>query len=288
MISKSTLLHLRIPFSFFLLPVFLFASSIAGDVILVNWWLALIAIHVFLYPASNGFNSYFDQDEGSIGGLRNPPAVSKNLYVFSILFDGLAIAIGLLISVSFSCMLFLYGLISKAYSHPITRLKKMPVMGLLTVGLFQGFFTFLMSYQAITMIDLQQFFQGGLWKPAALSTLLLLGSYPMTQVYQHEEDHARGDHTISLKLGINGTFIFTGLFFSVSVALFLFYFLEQFDSIVALMFISFLFPVLVYFLFWFFKVLRDRSKADYVHTMWLNLISACCLNGFFLWLWWYR
>jgi 1,4-dihydroxy-2-naphthoate octaprenyltransferase len=47
--------------------------------------------------------------------------------------------------------------------------------------------------------------------PALLSTCLLLGSYPMTQIYQHEEDARRGDKTFSLLLGIKETFIFTAV-----------------------------------------------------------------------------
>ncbi|MEM8895006.1 MAG: ubiquinone biosynthesis protein UbiA, partial [Bacteroidota bacterium] len=142
--KRSTWLHLRIPFSFFLLPVFLFAVSILDQ---LDWWLAVIVgviLHIFLYPASNGYNSYFDKDEQSIGGLKNPPKVSKELYWISLLFDGIALAVGLWISWQFAVMLLVYGLVSKAYSHPSIRLKKMPIIGWITAGFFQGYFTFLM------------------------------------------------------------------------------------------------------------------------------------------------
>jgi hypothetical protein len=42
--------------------------------------------------------------------------------------------------------------------------------------------------------------------------------------------------------------------------------------------------VVVYFLYWFAQAYRDETKADYQHTMWLNFISATCLNAFFLYL----
>jgi len=94
-----------------------------------------------LYPASNGYNSYFDKDEKSIGGLKNPPPVNTSLYYFSILLDIAAIVIAFWkISLLFSIMLLIYGLISKAYSHPSVRLKKYPILGWLTVGIFQGSF----------------------------------------------------------------------------------------------------------------------------------------------------
>ena len=36
-------------------------------------------------------------------------------------------------------------------------------------------------------------------------------AYPMTQIFQHEEDK-RGDETLSLKLGIKGTFLVESTF----------------------------------------------------------------------------
>jgi len=45
-----------------------------------------------------------------------------------------------------------------------------------------------------------------LWA-AGLITAFLLGVYPLTQIYQHEEDARRGDLTISRLVGIRGTFV---------------------------------------------------------------------------------
>jgi 1,4-dihydroxy-2-naphthoate octaprenyltransferase len=111
--KKSTWQHLRIPFSFFLMPVFLFAASISPIEDLGRFVLVFFILHLLLYPASNGYNSYFDKDEGSIGGLKNPPKVSHELYIVSLIFDGLALILGLIISWQFVIMLFIYGAISK-------------------------------------------------------------------------------------------------------------------------------------------------------------------------------
>ncbi len=118
--------------------------------------------------------------------------------------------------------------------------------------------------------------------PAALSSMMLWGNYPMTQVYQHEEDAKRGDYTLSLKLGIRGTFIFTAIIFSMAVAGFAFYFIEFFEIKYAYSFLVALLPVLGYFLFWFLQVLKDESKANFTNAMRLNFISATCLNIFFI------
>jgi len=132
---RSTLLHLRFTFSYFLLPVYLFALAISPNFNENQLTWSFILIHLLLYPASNGFNSYFDKDEKSIGGLKNPPPVNITLYYTSLLMDAAAIIIAFWkINFLFSVMLLIYGLISKAYSHPAIRLKKYPIGGWLTVG----------------------------------------------------------------------------------------------------------------------------------------------------------
>lgn len=280
--KRATWLHLRIPFSFFLLPVFLFAVSIVEQ---PDWWLVAvigIILHLFLYPASNGYNSYFDKDEGSIGGLKHPPEVSKELYTMALVFDGIALVVGWWISWQFALMLLVYGLVSKAYSHPLIRLKKMPIIGWVTAGFFQGYFTFLMVIVGLTEVDLPELLSWGIQLPALLSSLLLWGSYPMTQVYQHEEDAARGDRTISLQLGVLGTFHFTAAMFSLSNAGFLYYYFTYFGFTTALMFQIFLLPMLVFFSWWYLKVRKDETQANFERTMQLNMLSAVMLNAFFL------
>ena len=106
-------MHLRIPFSLFLLPVYLFALSICNNPYFGNVLLVFIIMHLFLYPASNGYNSYFDKDEGSIGALKNPPEVSKQLYVTSLVLDLLSILLSFIISWKFALMIFVYGMVSK-------------------------------------------------------------------------------------------------------------------------------------------------------------------------------
>ena len=280
--KKATLLHLRIPFSFFLLPVFLFAFSISNPIDYVNFGLVFFILHFLVYPASNGYNSYFDKDKESIGGLKNPPEVSKELYWTALLMDVLALLLSLYIGWQFTLMVFIYGLVSKAYSHPSIRLKKMPVLGWLAAGIFQGYFTFVMTVLGLSQLELHELFVWHIQLPALLSTFLLMGSYPMTQVYQHKEDSERGDMTISLKLGILGTFHFTAFAFFCSNMGFLAYYYIYHSVTHLITFQLFLLPVLIYFLIWYLKVKKDPNMANYEHTMRLNLISSLMLNGFFL------
>lgn len=285
LLKKSTILHLRIPFSFFLLPVFLLAVAVSNQIDQQNLIMVFFILHFLVYPASNGYNSYFDKDEGSIGGLKNPPKVTKQLYIISLLFDVLGLILSLTISLEFALMIFVYGAISKAYSHPSIRLKKFPVAGWLAAGIFQGYFTFLMSYIAINNISLVETFVFEIQFAGILSSLLLLGSYPMTQIYQHEEDASRGDITISQKLGILGTFHFTAVTFLFSSAGFFYYFSETFSLITAIIFVCIMLPVLIYFNWWYFQTRKDLKNADFSSTMKLNFISSLMLNSYFIFLW---
>jgi 1,4-dihydroxy-2-naphthoate octaprenyltransferase len=124
--DKNTVKHLRLPFSFFLLPVFLFALS---QVNTINWpdtLLAFFILHLLVFPSSNGYNSFQDRDEGSIGGLKYPPKVTSNLYFATLLMDITALLLGLLISLYFTLMVLVFILISRAYSYRPIRLKKYP------------------------------------------------------------------------------------------------------------------------------------------------------------------
>ena len=280
--NKSTFLHLRIPFSFFLLPVYLFALSISADYHLTDALLVFFVVHFLLYPASNGYNSYFDRDEGSIGGLEHPPPVSKQLYYVALALDAVAIALGFLISGLFAVMLLVYGLVSKAYSHPSVRLKKYAVASWLVAGFFQGCFTVLLVYAGINRAGVADLTQPVVWVGALLTSLMLWGSYPMTQIYQHEEDTRRGDITLSYRLGVRGTFHFTASLFLLTIVGFWLYYRTWFVWWEGGVFVLFLLPVLGYFLHWYQRVRQDPHQANFRGTMRLNFISGLCLNAFFL------
>jgi 1,4-dihydroxy-2-naphthoate octaprenyltransferase len=285
MLSKSSWLHLRIPFSYFLLPVFLFSLCVSPNFTEKSLLWTFLIIHLFLYPASNGYNSYFDKDEKSIGGLKNPPPVNKGLYYLSLLFDLIAVITGfIMINLQFAIMLFIYGLVSKAYSHPSIRLKKYAISSWLIAGLFQGLFTFMMCYVGINNYPIETAMQGSVISGGLLSTLMLWANYPMTQIYQHEEDTKRGDKTLSVLLGIKGTFYFVGAVFGLVTIAFIIFFNHFFSSKYSIIFLFALSPVVIFFVFWFLKVLKDENHADHKNTMRLNFISATFLNAFFIYL----
>jgi 4-hydroxybenzoate polyprenyltransferase len=284
MFKLSNWKHLRILFSFYLMPVFFFAlaltPNLSGDRLLI----AFISLHLFLYPSSNGYNSYFDKDENSIGGLRNPPKVTKGLYYLSLIFFVISLILGFIINWQFSSMLLVYSLVSMAYSHPSVRLKKYPYLSWIVAGFFQGCFTFGMAYAGLSDFGWDVFNKSHVMIPGLLTSLMLWGSYPLTQVYQHEEDAKRGDITLSLKLGKKGTFVFSSIWFLVTGICFSWFFLDRNQESGFFGFLLAMLPVVLYFLIWFSFVRKDEEKyTNYTWAMWMNRISAIALNIFFVW-----
>ncbi len=183
------------------MPVYWFALSQVNK---INWYdaiLVFIILHVLVYPASNGYNSYMDRDTGSIGGIKNPLQPTRQLFYVTIIMDLLAIGLSFLITPIFASGIFLYILASRAYSYRKIRLKKYPVIGYLTVIIFQGGITFFIVYHGS---ESNHTTNAPLIAIIAAS-LLIGGFYPLTQIYQHKDDLKDGVKTISYKLGYKGT-----------------------------------------------------------------------------------
>jgi len=280
--TKSALLHMRFFFSFFLLPVYVFALSQAPQLTILNALLVFISWHLFVYPASNGYNSYFDKDEGSIALLEKPPVVDKSLYWFSLLFDLIGFLLGLLVSLEFALATVIYGLLSKMYSHPSVRLKKNPLASFLVVFIFQGAFVFLASVAGISGQSIYSLWDIKFIMAGLVCSCLIGASYPLTQVYQHEEDSKRGDKTLSLLLGVQGSFIFSGLLFLGGVVLMLKYWemLNQLSNF--WLFLIFVLPVMFVFLSWFLKVLKDKSEANFKEMSRMTLVSGIAMLLYFV------
>jgi 1,4-dihydroxy-2-naphthoate octaprenyltransferase len=273
-IYLSTFQLLRFHFSFFLMPVYWFAMSQLLHPDMRRAMLVFFIIHFLLYPSSNGYNSYMDRDEESIGGLKTPPAPTRQLYYTTLMMDLLAAMLGLFISVYFCIGTILYILASRAYSARRIRLKSYPVPGWLTVIIFQGALIFFMVYHgADSGLTLRVPVLG-----MVAASLLIGGFYPLTQIYQHAADARDGVRSLSAVLGYRGTFIFSGTVYSIAFAILSFYFLESLEIKELQVFATCMIPVIVYFMYWAGKVWRDPAQASFGHTMRMNLIASLCTS----------
>lgn len=277
MLLKSTITLLRIPFSFFLMPVYFFALSQVQVVDYGKALLVFVIIHLFMYPASNGYNSYMDKDEGSIGMIESPPQPTKQLFWLTAALDVVAIVGSFFVNLLFATCIIANILASRAYSYRGIRLKKYPYTGFVTVISFQGAITYLMVFagSSVHMDDVP-------WQGMVISSLLFGGFYPLTQIYQHQQDLSDGVVTISYILGIRGTFLFSGIMYALAEVA-LFWFMREQDSIYQFYLLQLFFlPIVIYFFYWWNKVAEDKRNASFHFSFRMNLIAAASTNTGFI------
>jgi len=278
MINVSTIKLLRIPFSFFLSPIYFFALA---QVPRINWFNAVLIffiIHFLIYPASNGYNSFMDRDTESIGGLEKPPPPSRQLFRVTVVLDSIGILLSLFIGPVFTLVILFYIGASKAYSYRGIRLKKYPYLGYFIVILFQGAVTFWLVYYGSNS-------EQNIWVPwqgMVICSLLVGGFYPLTQIYQHKQDLDDGVNTISFKLGYIGTFIFCAIVYILAWVFMAQFFITNKHGDQLLVIGIFFIPVIVYFIRWFVLVYRNSEEANFKNTMKMNWLAATCTNISFL------
>ena len=278
MLKNSTIQLLRLKFSFFLMPVYWLALSQADHISIFRAVLIFFILHLLLYPASNGYNSYMDRDTTSIGGLEKPPPPEKELFYVSVVLDILGLIASLFIDRYFFICTLLFITASRMYSYRGIRLKKYPVIGYLTAIIFQGGVVYYMTYHGSNNVFTDEI----PFIPMIAASLLIGSFYPLTQIYQHEADKADGVKTISILLGYRGTFIFTAVIYSMAMALLAFYFFNNLESERFLVVLLWLLPVLCYFVWWFLQVNKNTAATNFKNTMRMNIIASSCTNAAFI------
>jgi 1,4-dihydroxy-2-naphthoate octaprenyltransferase len=282
---RSIIQHLRFPFSYLLLPVFLLSYATVFHFTEINYFdifLLFFILHVLVYPSSNAYNSVQDRDETSIGLVENPLPIHRNLEWTSALFDIVAVGLACIISFQTAVFILTYILVSRLYSYRKIRLKKYPIIGFLVVFIFQGawiFYTVTSSLGDRFTDSLEHYHL-----IAVASSCLIGAIYPLSQIYQHNSDKADGVITISYLLGKRGTFIFSGVLFLVGSIVLLLNAYQSGEYKFIGLYLAFQLPSLIYFNYWFYKVIKDESEANFKHTMRMSLISATCMNAFFIFL----
>ena len=162
--------------------------------------------HLGLYGGATAFNSYWDKDEGPIGGLKNPPPMRPWMRWASfimmvlpapyLLYDINSAILPIAVFGIYTLSFFLFW----AYSSPILRWKGHPYLSVLVIFFSTGTNGFLLGYFAgsETSFSLHSVL-------AALGVASILVSlYPISQLFQLDEDSKRGDLTLALQIGVKG------------------------------------------------------------------------------------
>ncbi len=174
-----------------------------GTLLALGWALpagsTLLGWFVFVVLMNGGtlaINSAFDQDEGDIGYLKAPPRPPRYLLHLSAAMLAAATALGFLLPPAFAWSNAACVAMSVLYSVPPPRLKARAGWDLLINMVGFGALTPLAGWGVSGRV-LPPWFLG-----VAVGFALLFGAlYPATQIYQIEEDRARGDRTLVIRFG---------------------------------------------------------------------------------------
>lgn len=200
MLDHPYLRHLRLGFNVLLSPIYLWGVLLSGagptD---GRVWLGYLSVHLFLYGGTTAFNSYFDRDEGPIGGMRVPPPVDAGLLPFSLGVQALGLPLAWLVGAPFALAWLALFAVFTAYSHPAVRLKARPGAALAAIAVGQGGLGFALGWLAGAP-------PAGLLAPRSLlamaaAALVVSGLYLVSQSYQTREDRVRGDRTLPVLWG---------------------------------------------------------------------------------------
>ena len=276
----NTIKLLRFPFSVFLLSISLFSFYYIQPQINFQLFLVLTIWHVLVFPSSNGYNSYHDQDDGPIGGLASPPKPTKLLLYVANFMDGTAILFSFLINNYFAIFVVGYIIASRLYSNRTIRLKKFPIIGFLIVFIFQGAWIFCANIFALASINL--FSNPSVVFSAIASSFFIATIYPLTQIYQHEADRKDGVKTLSILLGTKATFVFSALMFSMAT-LFI-YFSFHTDNAISnfWLFNIVMLPSTIYFSIWAVRSFKNATQINFKNTMTMFVLSSLLNNFYFL------
>jgi len=158
--------------------------------------LGLVLWVVCLNGGTLALNSAFDRDEGDVAYLRRPPVPPRHLAAFSIGLMGVGEILAFRLPAPYPMIYAVCFILSLGYSMPPLRLKS--VAGADWIINMWGFGTFTpYAGWAATGLPLD-----------TARGMVLLGFcplfaalYPLTQLYQLEEDTRKGDRTLACVLG---------------------------------------------------------------------------------------
>lgn len=152
---------------------------------------------VCLNGGTLAINSAFDRDEADIAYLRSPPPPPPGLFAFGLVLMGLGQAGALLLGPGYAAAYAACFALSLSYSVPPVRLKAVAGADWIINLVGFGALTPLAGWLA-SGVPLR-----GPETIALLAFAPLFGAlYPLTQLYQLEEDRRRGDRTFAALLGL--------------------------------------------------------------------------------------
>jgi 4-hydroxybenzoate polyprenyltransferase len=271
-------IHLRLHFQILLAPIFLWGFFLAGAKPNLTFWIAFVAFHFCLYGGTTAFNSYYDRDEGPVGGLEKPPPVVSALLPFSLILQAIGALLAALVNPPFLVIYLIIFVMGAAYSHPRTRWKGHPLGGLATVALGQGVLASLGGW-VVANPDLSAIAPLH-WIGLIAASAITVGFYPLTQIYQIDEDLARGDLTFAAWVGPRGSFVYAILVMTVAALALLFVILRLLGPINAGMVAIFYGGLLAFIVHWAITYDPAQIIRNFHRVMRIYMLTSLGFIGF--------
>lgn len=214
---RSFVKHLRLNYQIFILSGAFLAGGLFSNMTTIPIFvLNFFVLNIFLGGGATAYNSYWDKDDGPIGGLYEPPALhrwmlftSLSLKFFALIICTLTVGIsGFILSLS-----SIY--LSILYSSPQFRWKEKPLHSIVIIFLGSGLIAFLLGFisAGTNNLDIYSFM-------AAISAgFIVISLYPLSQSYQLEQDRRKGFKTIAMLLRKKGLILFYAITFFVGLIL---------------------------------------------------------------------
>ncbi len=178
------------------------------------FWLQFFNVAVLLNGGVTAYNSFWDDDDGPIGGIEHPPKMLPWMKQAALLLQlvGFVLVFPLGIT-AWLCWITTMAL-SVLYSHRRYRWKSHAWLSLIAVGVGTGVSNFVLG-QISAESSLRAFSRPETWLQVGLpeSTVwigaigvagLLLAMYPVSQVFQIADDREAGDKTFAVTYGLSG------------------------------------------------------------------------------------
>lgn len=169
----------------------------------LSWPHLLAALGVWvvcLNGATLAINSAFDRDVTDVAYLRAPPPPPRHLFIFGLVLMAFGAGVSRALPPGFQMAYGLCVVMSLLYSVPPARLKAVAgldwMINIWGFGVLTPYAGWAATGTPVTPVG----------RLVLLGFCPLFGAlYPLTQLYQLEEDRARGDSTMASVLGVRGS-----------------------------------------------------------------------------------
>ncbi len=274
--KHNHLLQTSFLLSFIYLPLFLFAISQTHDLNMLHTGLFFIILQVLIHPSNQ--LQIANANLKLSGSKIELTKQAKNLITSSISMNSLAVVLSMLIiSLEVGVGVTGYLLLSKLHNNNPIRLRKYAIISLLLTMTMQGVLLFaLTQYATGKLMLITNIF-------AIQACAFFVGFvYPLTQMHTHVEDLKRGDLTIGIRIGLQGTFVLSLVMFLIAISFMGLHFYNTKHVFHFYVFLFFLSPVAAYFFWWRKNTRIQPLVANYIFTRLFVVITTICMSLFSL------